>query len=224
MLSASNEPSGAYTVSLPKWVSAYKAQDPRRLITEKTGWDVSLANDTSQYLVQPHIGGNQLRGATAWFGGDWSAATQLSSVPVLVHELGQWCAYPDFSIIPKFTGYMQPGNYEIFRDSLAAHGLLGTGQRLRLRLGPVSIAVLQGRDRGQSADAQSERLSTARPARLCRPGDGAGRPAGYVLGLQGLHDSGGVPRVLQRHRAPGRDDAPGIHDNGHVRYTRRDRA
>ena len=46
------------------------------------------------------------------------------NVPVVSHELGQWCAYPDFDIIKKFTGYVQPGNYEIFRDSLAAHGLL----------------------------------------------------------------------------------------------------
>jgi len=30
----------------------------------------------------------------------------------------------DYDIIKKFTGYMRPGNYEIFRDSMAAHGLL----------------------------------------------------------------------------------------------------
>ena len=45
------------------------------------------------------------------------------NVPVIAHELGQWCAYPDYGIIQKFTGYLQPGNYQIFRDSLAAHGL-----------------------------------------------------------------------------------------------------
>jgi hypothetical protein len=38
--------------------------------------------------------------------------------------LGQWVAYPEYDIIKKFTGYMRPGNYEIFRDSMAAHGLL----------------------------------------------------------------------------------------------------
>ena len=27
-------------------------------------------------------------------------------------------------VIKEFTGFMQPGNYEIFRDSAAAHGLL----------------------------------------------------------------------------------------------------
>ena len=32
-------------------------------------------------------------------------------------KLGQWCAYPDYDVIKKFTGFMRPGNYEIFRDS-----------------------------------------------------------------------------------------------------------
>ena len=45
-------------------------------------------------------------------------------MPIVSHELGQWCAYPDFDVIKKFTGYLQPGNYEIFRDSAAAHGVL----------------------------------------------------------------------------------------------------
>ena len=45
-------------------------------------------------------------------------------MPIIGHEVGQWCAYPDYDIIKKFTGFMQPGNFEIFRDSAAAHGLL----------------------------------------------------------------------------------------------------
>nr|GEU28456.1 hypothetical protein [Tanacetum cinerariifolium] len=46
-------------------------------------------------------------------------------IPVVSHEAGQWAAYPDYAIIGKFTGYLQPGNYEIFRDSLARHGMAG---------------------------------------------------------------------------------------------------
>ncbi|HKI70262.1 MAG TPA: glycoside hydrolase, partial [Verrucomicrobiae bacterium] len=38
--------------------------------------------------------------------------------------VGQWCAYPNYDIIKKFTGFMRPGNYEIFRDSAEAHGVL----------------------------------------------------------------------------------------------------
>ncbi|HEX8405806.1 MAG TPA: discoidin domain-containing protein, partial [Duganella sp.] len=45
------------------------------------------------------------------------------NVPVVSHETGQWAAYPDYDIIRKFRGYLRPGNYEIFRDSLARHGM-----------------------------------------------------------------------------------------------------
>jgi hypothetical protein len=65
-----------------------------------------------------------LRRESAWFGGDYGESLKEINVPVISHETGQWVAYPDYDVIKKFTGYMRPGNYEIFRDSLAAHGLL----------------------------------------------------------------------------------------------------
>ncbi|HET9787701.1 MAG TPA: hypothetical protein VFP47_11230, partial [Pyrinomonadaceae bacterium] len=43
---------------------------------------------------------------------------------MIAHEVGQWAAYPDYDVIKKFTGYLRPSNFEIFRDSLKAHGLL----------------------------------------------------------------------------------------------------
>ena len=55
------------------------------------------------------------------------------NVPVIGHEVGQWVAYPDFDVIKKFTGFMQPGNYEIFRDSAKAHGLFVTNDNHELR-------------------------------------------------------------------------------------------
>ena len=65
-----------------------------------------------------------LRRESGWFGGDYGASLADINIPVICHEVGQWVAYPDFDIIKKFTGYMRPGNYEIFRDSLKAHRLL----------------------------------------------------------------------------------------------------
>ena len=40
-------------------------------------------------------------------------------MPVISHEIGQWCVYPNFAEIPKYTGYLKPKNFEIFRDPLA---------------------------------------------------------------------------------------------------------
>ncbi len=128
MLSASNEPAGRYKEALPAWVAHYHAEDPRHLYAPGTGWnwlDAPGPVKGADYLVNVREGRFPLRGASAWFGGDFDAALQGVDVPMLAHELGQWCAFPDFSVIKKFTGYMRPGNYEIFRDSMADHGLLG---------------------------------------------------------------------------------------------------
>lgn len=126
LLSPSNEPHGRWQASLPPWVEHYRAEDPRRLYTTGTGWsllDRPGPVKGADYLAVGRIGMNPLRGDAGWFGRDYSRSLQGVNVPVISHEVGQWCAYPDFAIIRKFTGYMRPGNYEIFRDSLATHGL-----------------------------------------------------------------------------------------------------
>jgi hypothetical protein len=126
LLSPSNEPHGRYKESLPKWVEYYRKKDARRLYTTGTGWSLIDSPGPVQgadYLAVGRIGMNPLRGQSAWFGRDYSRSLIGVNVPVVSHELGQWCAYPDYDVISKFTGYMRPGNYEIFRDSLAAHGM-----------------------------------------------------------------------------------------------------
>ncbi len=61
-------------------------------------------------------------------------------MPVVAHEVGQWCAYPDYGVIRKFTGYLRPDNYNIFRDSLAAHGLAARDKDFALASGRFQLA------------------------------------------------------------------------------------
>lgn len=127
LFSASNEPKGRWKESLSKWVEHYRKQDPRRLYTSGTGHtDREIPNITegTDYLAIQRIGQKMLRRESAWFGGDYGLSLEDVDVPVISHEVGQWAAYPDFDIIKKFSGYMRPGNFEIFRDSLKAKGLL----------------------------------------------------------------------------------------------------
>lgn len=143
LLSPSNEPHGRYKESLPKWVEYYRKQDARRLYTTGTGWSLIDSPGPVQgadYLAVARIGMNPLRGQAAWFGRDYSRSLIGVNVPVVSHELGQWCAYPDYDIIRKFTGYMRPGNYEIFRDSLAAHGMAGRDKDFALASGRFQLA------------------------------------------------------------------------------------
>ena len=129
LLSASNEAGGRWKQVLPEWVKHFRATDPRRLYTPDTGWSLidspdEPLNGGADFMAIGRIGPNRVRGERSWFGGDYGEAIAGVSVPVISHEVGQWVAYPDFDVIKKFTGFMQPGNFEIFRDSAAAHGLL----------------------------------------------------------------------------------------------------
>ena len=130
LISASNEAHGRWQPVLTKWVEHFRAEDPRHLYTPDTGWSLIDApgqplHGGADYLVIGRIGPNRLRGESGWFGRDYGNSLIGVNVPVIGHEVGQWVAYPDFDVIKKFTGFMQPGNYEIFRDSAAVQGLFG---------------------------------------------------------------------------------------------------
>jgi hypothetical protein len=143
LFSPSNEPAGRWKESLPKWVQFYREKDPRRLYTTGTGWpliDEPGPVEGADYLAVHRVGLRPVRGNRAWFGGNYLESVRGVNVPIIVHELGQWCAYPDFDIIPKFTGYLRPGNYEIFRDSAAQAGLLGKNKRFALASGHFQAA------------------------------------------------------------------------------------
>ncbi|TFW31292.1 sugar-binding domain-containing protein [Duganella callida] len=126
LLSPSNEPKGRWKPAFDRWIAHYRVADPRRLYSNGTGHterEVPGLADGADYLVMQRIGAKPLRGNRGWFGGDYGASLNGIDLPVLSHETGQWVAYPDFDVIKKFTGYLRPGNYEIFRDGLARHGM-----------------------------------------------------------------------------------------------------
>lgn len=127
MMAYGNEPSGKnHPQWLGEWVNHWKKADPRRLYTSASGWPAVPEN---QYHVSPAP-----RGPKGWLGKDYRADVQTGrgrrdavgaiDVPVIVHEMGQWCVYPNFDEIKKYTGPLKAKNFEIFRDSLAEHGLL----------------------------------------------------------------------------------------------------
>lgn len=127
LLSASNEPKGKWKESLSRWVEHYRGEDPRRLYASGTGHterEIADVTKGTDYLAIHRIGPLMLRREPGWFGGDYAESLAEINIPVISHEVGQWAAYPDYDIIKKFTGYLRPGNYEIFRDSMKAHGLI----------------------------------------------------------------------------------------------------
>jgi len=143
LLSASNEPKGKWKEALSRWVEYYRRVDARRLYASGTGHtekEVPNLTEGTDYLAIQRIGPMMLRRESAWFGGDYGESLVDVNVPVIAHEVGQWVAYPDYAIIKKFTGYMRPGNLEIFRDSMAAHGLLEKNRDFARESGRFQLA------------------------------------------------------------------------------------
>jgi len=126
LMAYGNEPSGNYAEYLAKWLSYWKVEDPRRLHTGGAGWP-ALAENHFDNITEPRIQVwgerrtsciNVLPPSTD---SDYETFVRETPRPIVSHEIGQWCAYPDFSEIPKYTGLLKAKNYEIFRESLDEH-------------------------------------------------------------------------------------------------------
>ena len=132
-----NEPGGKnHAAYLARWVNRYKTGDPRRLYTSGAGWP-QIPENQFHLTPDPRV--------QAWGEGlksrinaqppetctDYRDYIRARSVPVISHEIGQWCVYPNFAEVPKYTGYLKPKNFDIFRDQLEAH-----------RLGPLARPFL----------------------------------------------------------------------------------
>ncbi|MHC4744058.1 MAG: sugar-binding domain-containing protein, partial [Planctomycetota bacterium] len=130
MLAYGNEPGGPNQRKfLGELVNYWKQKDPRRLYTSAAGWPIIPESDFhSTPAPRGHQWGAGLRSrfnaSPPETASDYSAIINNYNVPVVSHEIGQWCVYPNFDEIKKYTGVLKARNFEIFRDSLAANHML----------------------------------------------------------------------------------------------------
>jgi hypothetical protein len=124
MLAYGNEPAGKnQNEYLGKLLTYWKAKDNRRVYTSAAGWPVIPEND---YNLSPepriqHWGEGlksiiNARPPQTMF--DFREFVSKFTIPTVSHEIGQWCVYPDYKEIEKYTGVLKPTNFEIFRESL----------------------------------------------------------------------------------------------------------
>ena len=59
------------------------------------------------------------------------------TMPFVSHETGQWCAFPNFDEIEKYTGVNRAGNFEIFRDLLKDNGMEKRGHDFMMASGKL---------------------------------------------------------------------------------------
>jgi len=131
LMAYGNEPGGSNkTTWLTQWVVRRKQQDSRRIYTTAAGWPLVSENDFHS-SPRPRIQGwgqglrSLINAQPPTTDFDWSAfIKKYSNTPVVSHEIGEWCAYPNFDEIKKYTGYFKACNFEIFREIARRNGLL----------------------------------------------------------------------------------------------------
>ena len=88
---------------------------------------------------------------------DWDKnVTSDIDCPVIAHETGQRCMYPNFKEMSKYTGVLQPRNFEVFRERLTRNGMLhqaddffrATGAHTVLQYKEVNESLLRTRKSG----------------------------------------------------------------------------
>ncbi len=59
------------------------------------------------------------------------------TMPFVSHETGQWCVFPNFDELPKYTGVNRAKNFEIFRDILTENNMGAMAKKFLLASGKL---------------------------------------------------------------------------------------
>ncbi len=130
---------------MQKFTDHFREYEPRHLYTFGSnaylGWQGNLPGQ--DFFVTCRVGGSDdysthtrasFSFADAYEGGylnntypntemNFEGAVQLSPVPVIGHETGQYQIYPDYREISKYTGVLEPRNLRVFRERLEKAGM-----------------------------------------------------------------------------------------------------
>lgn len=129
MMVHGNEPFGGNQVKfLTEFVNFWKSKDNRRIYTSGAARPLIPENEyqnTPGPRIQHFSSGlnsiiNSQSPRTDY---DWSDFNSKYPQPVVSHEIGEWCVYPNFKEIPKYNGVMRARNFEIFQETLRDHGM-----------------------------------------------------------------------------------------------------
>ena len=147
MFCPGNEPAGRIDEFLGQWVSYWKQRDRRRLYTAGAGWPALPENDFHN-VHEPRVQGwgegldsriNALPPETTTDYREICAPLTEGGAAVVSHEIGQWCAFPNFDEIPKYTGALKARNFELFRELLEKRGMAAQARQFLEASGRLQV-------------------------------------------------------------------------------------
>ncbi len=129
MMAYGNEPGGGNQVKyLTDYIHHFSKDDKRHLFTGGAGWPVMEANRFHN-IPQPRLQGwgeglnSLINSQPPRTDFNWSERIRDLNKPVVSHEIGQWCVYPNLKETSKYTGVLKAKNFEIFEASLRENGM-----------------------------------------------------------------------------------------------------
>lgn len=149
MMAAGNEPAGDWVSYCNAWVKEMKEYDPTKIYAGASvggGW---AWDGGSEY----HVKGGA-RGLDEWnrmapsSDNDYYAGIEFprnyksndpNQTPIIAHEQGQWCAFPDFKEITQYNGAYKARNFEIFRDLLRDNGMEQMAEKFLMASGRLQV-------------------------------------------------------------------------------------
>ena len=66
-----------------------------------------------------------------------AADGEVNNTPILAHEQGQWCAFPDLKETSQYTGAYKAGNFDIFADLLREGGMASQADKFLMASGKL---------------------------------------------------------------------------------------
>lgn len=148
-----NENEGDFAV-LEDLIKKGRTYDDRRLYSASTA-RTHTASD--QYYVSHVTSEGWITVYEGQPSTNWDRSKESNiDVPVIAHETGQRCMYPNFEEMKKYTGVLEPRNFEVFRERLAKNGMLhqandffcATGKHTVLQYKEVNESLLRTRNSG----------------------------------------------------------------------------
>jgi hypothetical protein len=145
MLAYGNEPGGKRKNAwLGKWVTHWRGLDPRRVYTSGAGWPAIPENDFHNIpgpRIQHWGAGlrSRINARPPETRTDYAADVRKAGIPIVSHEIGQWCVYPNFDEMKKYTGVLKPRNFEIFRDFLRNNHMGGQARDFLMASGRLQV-------------------------------------------------------------------------------------
>lgn len=143
LMTHGNEPSGAFQAEyLSGLVDHWKRQDTRRVYSSAGGWpyienaDFWNAGDPRIHWWADELESviNKEAPRTDF---DFESVIMSRNMPTVSHEIGQWCVYPNFKEIEKYTGVLKAKNFEIFQETLGEHHLGDMSEKFLMASGKL---------------------------------------------------------------------------------------